>query len=211
MLKNIRHIILDLGGVILNIDQRKTVAAFSELGIPAFGQHFNSTTQSRLFDDFETGRIDSTAFFGGIRDLAGRSLSDNEIESAWNAMLLDFPLRRLQILQQLQLHFDLFLLSNTNALHEAAFNRLLRTQCGFNNLAVFFDKVYFSHRTGYRKPEEVAFLTILQDNGLQPENTLFVDDSEQHIAAAGRLGIQTIWLKPGMTMETDIFKSKSAG
>lgn len=208
-MKNVRHIILDLGGVILNIDHRKTAEAFAGLGVKNFADHFGPSLQTGLFEDFETGRVDSVAFAEGIRALSGQPLSDSDIEAAWNAMLLDLPLRRLQILQQLQLHFDLFLLSNTNALHEAAFNKILRAQCGFNTLAVFFDKVYFSHRTGYRKPDEAAFLKVLEENGLKPEVTLFVDDSEQHIAAARKMGLQTIWLKPGMSMETDIFKTKT--
>lgn len=219
-MKNVRHIILDLGGVLLNIDHLKTAEAFAGIGIENFADHCGPSSQTGLFDDFETGRIEKTAFIEGVRALAGPSgpgltssatgISDADIERAWNAMLLDLPLRRLQILQQLQLHFDLFLLSNTNELHEAAFNKTVRAQCGFNTLAVFFDKVYFSHRTGHRKPDEAAFLQVLEDNSLRPECTLFVDDSEQHIAAAGKLGLQTIWLKPGMTIEDDIFKAKKA-
>src|SRR5690606_20726982 len=118
---------------------------------------------------------------------------------AWNMMLLDLPLRRLQILQQLQLHYNLFLLSNTNEIHEAAFNRILQSQTGFPGFGVFFDKIYYSHHTGLRKPQREAFELILNDHRLMPENTLFIDDSPQHVEAAKSLGIQTIWLKQGMS------------
>jgi putative hydrolase of the HAD superfamily len=80
---------------------------------------------------------------------------------------------------------------------------------GMPSLAVFFDKVYFSHRVGLRKPMPEIFELILNSNGLKPEHTLFIDDSPQHIAAAQKLGIQTIFLEQGMTIENDIFKAKN--
>ena len=123
-------------------------------------------------------------------------------------MLLDFPIRRLQILQQLALYYDLFLLSNTNEIHEEAFNKILMDAHGIPNIGVFFDKVYLSHRLGLRKPMKEIFERVLNDNGLKAEETLFIDDSPQHIAAAKELGIQTIYLEKGMTIEKDIFKPK---
>jgi len=122
-------------------------------------------------------------------------------------MLLDFPVRRLQLLQQLRLYYDLFLLSNTNEVHEEAFNGILMRQHGIPNLGVFFDKVYLSHRVGMRKPDPEIFRRVLTDNQLKPEHTLFIDDSPQHIAGAKEAGIQAIYLEKGMTIE-DIFKPK---
>ena len=208
MLNNIRHIILDFGGVLLNIDYTRTEKAFRDLGIDDFGERYSQLKQTELFDQLETGRITEEKFLSALKEISGKMLSDQQIIEAWNAMLLDLPLRRLQILQQLQLHFDLFLLSNTNAIHEAAFNKILKAQAGFASMAVFFDKVYFSHRVGLRKPDKAIFELILNEHQLQPERTLFVDDSPQHIEAAQKLGIQTIFLKKGMTIEDDVFKAK---
>lgn len=122
-------------------------------------------------------------------------------------MLLDLPLKRLQLLQQLRLHYDLILLSNTNEIHEEAFNRITHNAHGIY-IASFFDKVYFSHRIGIRKPEKEIFEKILADTGFKKEHTLFIDDSPQHIATAKAMGIQTIYLEKGMTIEDDIFKPK---
>ncbi|WP_205529353.1 HAD family hydrolase [Taibaiella koreensis] len=208
-LNNIRHIILDLGGVILNIDYKKTEQAFTSLGITDFDQKYSQLKQTELFDLLETGKIGRAEFLAGMRTMAGPGITDDQIVAAWNAMLLDLPLRRLQILQQLQLHFDTFLLSNTNEIHEEAFLKTLKSLTGFDSLGVFFDKVYYSHRVGLRKPDAAIFRMILEQNGLAPEKTLFVDDSPQHIEGAKALGIQTILLEPGMTIEEHIFKSKS--
>lgn len=205
---NIRHIILDFGGVILNIDYKRTEQAFIDLGITDFAERYSQLQQTDIFDQLETGKIGSTEFVAALKEIAGREIADHQIIAAWNAMLLDLPLRRLQILQQLQLHFDLFLLSNTNEIHEEAFNKTLKSQAGFNTMGVFFDKVYFSHRVGLRKPDPAIFRLILDQNSLNPEKTLFVDDSPQHIESAKTLGIQTIYLEPGMTIEDHIFKSK---
>ena len=208
--QNIRHIIFDLGGVLLNIDYGATEKAFSALGIPDFGGRYSQLKQSSVFDDFETGHLDRAAFLAAVRSfVADLPLTDTQIEEAWNAMLLDFPLRRLQLLQQLRGHYDLFLLSNTNEIHELAFNAILAQSHGLPSLAMLFDRVYFSHRVGMRKPGTKVFRHILEENELQPEHTLFIDDSPQHIEPAASLGIQTIWLKPGMTIEGDVFRLKA--
>lgn len=206
--KNIRHIILDFGGVIINIDYKKTEEAFVNLGITDFAERYSQLQQTEIFDRLETGRSGRADFIAALQQIAGAHITEDQIVTAWNAMLLDIPLRRLQILQQLQLHFDLFLLSNTNEIHEEAFNKKLKTLCGFNSMGVFVDKVYYSHRVGMRKPDAAIFRMILEQNSLDPAKTLFVDDSPQHIEGAKALGIQTILLEPGMTMEDHIFKAR---
>jgi len=208
MLNNIRHIILDFGGVLLNIDYARTEKAFIDLGISDFGEKYSQLQQTELFNQLETGKIKEEQFVSALKNMSAKTLSDHQIIDAWNAMLLDLPLRRLQILQQLQLHFDLFLLSNTNIIHEAAFNKILKAQTGFSSMSVFFDRVYFSHHLGLRKPDKAIFELILDQNNLRAEKTLFVDDSPQHIETAKALGIQTICLEKGMTIEDDVFKAK---
>lgn len=203
-----RHIIFDLGGVLLNIDYQLTEQAFIQLGIKKFPEMYSQLKQSTLFDDFEKGIVSSAEFVEVLKKTADIDLSDKDIINAWNAMLLDFPLRRLQILQQLRIYHDLILLSNTNEIHEAAFNKIIETERGVSNLGTFFDKVYLSHRIGMRKPDAEVFERILNECSFMPEHTLFIDDSPQHIEGAKRLGIQTIWLEPDMTIEKDIFKPR---
>ena len=208
MIEGIKHIIFDLGGVILNIDYNRTEKAFIDAGIHNFPELYSQLKQSDLFDKFEIGAINREKFIAELRKISGTKAADAEILNAWNAMILDYPVRRLQILQQLRLYYDLFLLSNTNEVHEEAFNELLMRSHGIPNIGVFFDKVYLSHRIGMRKPMKEIFQRVLEDNGLKPEKTLFIDDSPQHIATAKELGIQTIFLEKGMTIEEHIFKGK---
>jgi HAD superfamily hydrolase (TIGR01509 family) len=208
MIQGIKHIIFDLGGVLINLNYQLTEQAFIETGIENFSVLYSQLQQSSLFDKWEMGLITRVEFISSLQQAAAVPVTEAQITNAWNAMLLDFPVRRLQILQQLSLYYNLFLLSNTNEIHEEAFNKILMDAHGIPNIGVFFDKVYLSHRIGLRKPSKEIFERVLNDNGLKPEETLFIDDSPQHIATAKELGIQTIFLEKGMTIEADIFKPK---
>ena len=209
MIKGVKHIIFDLGGVLLNIDYNLTEQAFIELGVANFPEMYSQLKQTSLFDDFEIGKISKDDFVERLQQQAGVDLTKDSITSAWNAMLLDFPTRRLQILQQLRLYYDMVLLSNTNEIHEEAFNKILIDSHTIPNIGAFFDKVYLSHRIGMRKPNAEVFQRIIDECRFEPKHTLFIDDSPQHIEGAKELGIQTVWLEKEMTIEKDVFKPVS--
>ncbi len=207
-MQGIKNIIFDLGGVILNIDYKRPQEEFKKLGIKDVETLYSKQNQVELFDLLETGKISEKEFVQKIKESSDLEISDSEIITAWNSILLEFPLRRLQILQQLQLHYNIYLLSNTNEIHEKAFNEMLKIQCGYPSLALFFDRVYLSHRVGLRKPDPKIFELVINENNLKIEETLFIDDSLQHIESASKLGLKTIHLKDNMTMENDIFRAK---
>jgi putative hydrolase of the HAD superfamily len=207
-MQGIKNIIFDLGGVILNIDYKRPQEEFRKLGVKEVENLYSKQNQVELFDLLETGKISEKEFVQKIKESSDLTLTDSEIINAWNSILLEFPLRRLQILQQLQLHYNIYLLSNTNEIHEKAFNEMLKIQCGYPSLALFFDRVYLSHRVGLRKPDPKIFELVLRENKLNPSETLFIDDSPQHIESATLLGIQTIHVTDGITMEGTIFRSK---
>ncbi|GEP95019.1 HAD family hydrolase [Chitinophaga cymbidii] len=204
-MQGIKHIIFDLGGVILNIDYKLTEKAFTDLGVKNFSELYSQFNANPLFEDLETGRVENDAFVQAMKPYLPETAGPEAVIGAWNAMLLDFPVARLQLLQQLRQHYDLYLLSNTNAIHLAAFNAILEKTRGIPSLDVFFDKSYYSHQIGYRKPEKEAYQIILDENSLQPEQTLFIDDTLPNVEAARALGIQAIHLQPPKTI-LDIFR-----
>src|SRR5690606_2734674 len=105
MIKGIRHIIFDLGGVLLNIDYNRTEQAFIKAGIDNFHELYSQLGQTALFDKWEKGHVGRDEFMAALQKAAGKDvITEQQITDAWNAMLLDFPLRRLQILQQLHLY-----------------------------------------------------------------------------------------------------------
>lgn len=207
-MQGIQNIIFDLGGVLLNIDYNRPLEEFQKLGVDINKHFYSQKEQDKIFDLLEIGKINEDEFVSLIQKKTNTLISHSQIIHAWNSILLDFPLRRLQILQQLQLHYNIYLLSNTNEIHEKAFNKILQQTCGYPTLAVFFDRVYFSHRIGLRKPNREIFEFVLNENNLTPAETLFIDDSKQHIDSAKKLGIQTIHLTDNMTIENDIFLPK---
>ena len=208
MILGVKHIIFDLGGVLLNIDYQLTEDAFVAAGVTNFREIYSQMQQTPLFDQFEMGKIGRDEFIASMQSLSGAQLTAQQVVDCWNALLLHFPIRRLQILQQLRNYYDLYLLSNTNEIHEEAFNKILSRDHGMPGLGVFFDQVYFSHRVGLRKPMPEIFEMVLNDHGLQAAETLFIDDSPQHIEGAKKVGLQTIYLEKGMTIEKDIFRPK---
>ncbi len=189
-LEGIKNIIFDLGGVILNIDYQLTVEAFKKLGIDDFEEIFSQYKQSTLSDDFETGRITELEFYEGIKTISGKDFTFEEYKNAWNALLLDLPKERINILKKLSKKYRLFLFSNTNETHYKEF--VTKVESDFNTI---FEKTYYSHQFGKRKPDPDSFLSILKENNLIIEETLFVDDSIQHIESTNLLGIRTLLIQ----------------
>lgn len=189
-LEGIKNIIFDLGGVILNIDYQLTVEAFKKLGIDDFEEIFSQYKQSTLSDDFETGRITELEFYEGIKTISGKDFTFEEYKNAWNALLLDLPKERINILKKLSKKYRLFLFSNTNETHYKEF--VTKVESDFNTI---FEKTYYSHQFGKRKPDSDSFLSILKENNLIIEETLFVDDSIQHIESTNLLGIRTLLIQ----------------
>lgn len=191
---NIKNIIFDLGGVILNIDYNITAEAFKNLGIENYNELYTQFNQISLFDDLEIGKISPDFFRTKIRELCKLDISDNDIDKAWNAMLLDFPKERLDLLQKLKNKYRLFLLSNTNEIHLIDYQNQLKEKFNVNNLSEFFEKEYYSHIVGLRKPNKEIFEMVLKENNLIASETLFIDDSIQHIEGAKQVGIKAYHL-----------------
>jgi putative hydrolase of the HAD superfamily len=187
-------ILLDLGGVIINLDYNKTIEAFESLGMSDFKHVYSQASQTNLFDDFETGRISSQHFVNNLLPYLKPGTSPNKVVHAWNAMILDVPAKKLELLEQLKQDYPVFLLSNTNALHVPVVRREFAKVTAFP-MEHYFTKMYFSHEIGMRKPHAATFEFVCKENGLNPTKTLFVDDSIQHIDGAKSIGLISEYLK----------------
>jgi glucose-1-phosphatase len=187
-------IIFDLGGVLLNLDYDLTEKAFISLGMTNFGESYSQLQQTHLFDRYEIGEISSFHFVNRLLDLLPPGTTANQVVHAWNAMILDFPVERLQFLEELSKKHRLFLLSNTNDLHIDAVRRALEKTVGHKNLEQYFEKTYFSSAIGMRKPNTEIFEFVCSENKLDPAKTIFIDDSPQHVEGAKSTGIEAFLL-----------------
>ncbi len=194
MKNKIQTLILDLGGVIFDLDYMATPRAFEQLGVKGFESAFSKAAQHHLFDRFEKGQITEQEFFDGIRAYTGIPLADREIEQAWNAMLLGIPDSRFQLLRQLAKNFDLFLLSNTNEIHIRNFCGELENKYGKNPLEEIFIRCYFSSRMSMRKPDREIFESVIRENRVDPSSAIFIDDSPQHVRGAIKAGLPALHL-----------------
>lgn len=199
--KGIRNIIFDLGGVILNINYYKTEKAFISLGIENFNELFNQFHADNFFKDFERGIVSPDQFVKKLQTYK-QGLASEQIIAAWNAMLLDFPVGRIDFLLNLKKRYQTFLLSNTNAIHHDAFQKIeLRLTGESNSLDNCFEKAYYSHEIGFRKPDKEIFEYVISQNGLVPEETLFIDDTLANVEAAHALKIKGLYLDHPSTIE----------
>ncbi len=192
---NFKNIIFDLGGVIINLDVPKTIREFENLGFFGFSGLYTQAQQSPLFDAFDKGGVSPEEFFDTLKKTQNTPVDTYALIRAWNAMLLDFPLHRLQLLEKAAKQYRTFLLSNTNETHVSAFEAILEQQHGIPNLQAYFEKVYYSCRMNMRKPDTEIFNYVLQENGLIPAETIFIDDSPQHVAGARLCGIEAVLLE----------------
>jgi len=189
------NVIFDLGGVILNLDYEQTVTAFRNLGHRDFDASYSQLVQTQLFDRYEKGEITSADFRNGLRKGFNIHHSDGEIDEAWNAMLLDLPKKRLELLSKLATSKRLALLSNTNEIHIQKFTRSLEKHHNIADLSSYFETLHYSYQMGMRKPETRIFHHVLKHHNFKAEETLFIDDSVQHIDGARKAGLNAYHLQ----------------
>jgi putative hydrolase of the HAD superfamily len=202
-LEPVSAIIFDLGGVIINIDPSLTHKAFDNLGVSQIDKQFTFTHQEKVFKDFEVGNITTEGFRNSFRKFIEHPVSDDAIDAAWNAMLLDIPPHRIELLKKLNSQYETYLLSNTNIIHMQSINSYLKQEHGLENLGPLFNTCYFSQEIGVRKPNAEAFEYVLKAHNLSPKNTLFFDDNADNINTSAELGIQSVLVKEDITTYFD--------
>jgi putative hydrolase of the HAD superfamily len=196
--KHIQNIIFDLGGVIINLDIEKTIREFNRISSIPFESIYTQAQQSEIFDLLDRGKIQPQDFFNRLRKEINFKGHEDDLIFAWNAMLLDVPEHRLDTLVSAKQNYNTFLLSNTNEPHICVFEKNLKQQHGVKNFEDYFDKVYYSCRINMRKPDKEIFEFVLQENNLDPAETVFIDDSIQHVQGAGACGINSYLLPKNM-------------
>ncbi|MEM9264216.1 MAG: HAD family phosphatase [Cyanobacteria bacterium P01_F01_bin.13] len=193
-LTEIGNIIFDLGGVIVNLDYGLTIQALSELAGYDITQQYSQQIQADIFSKFEVGTITVAEFRQGLMELLKFEASDEALDQAWSALILDFPPERVELVRQIGQRKRIFLLSNINELHLATSDRKFTEAMGtdIGTLADQFERAYYSHLVCDRKPNPSIFQRVVDENNLDPSKTLFLDDTAHNLIGAQKIGLQTL-------------------
>lgn len=188
----IRNIVFDLGGVIMTICQDEAIKRFKSIGLKNVENYLNPYTQTDIFGDIEEGKISAEQFRAKLSELIGKEVTYEECKFAWLGYRQDVPLRNLDILRKLKVQgYKLILLSNTNPFM-MSWGLSGEFDGNGNSLESYFDSLYLSYKLGVMKPNKKIFQYIIDNEKIQPGESLFIDDGERNINAARLLGFKTL-------------------
>lgn len=194
-LHQIKNIIFDLGDVIIDLSIPGTIARLAERAQRTTDEVKSIYWTSEAFHKHEKGLLTDADFHQEANSLLGTNMSFEEFSEIWNSMLIRIPIERLRLLKDLSSRFRLFLLSNTNEIHLNRFTQMMEEVSPGYPLESYFEKAYYSHKVGMRKPDAEIFNFVVRENGLSPHETLFLDDNPGNIRGATLVGIQSLLIK----------------
>ncbi len=197
--QEIENIILDLGGVIINLDMEHAFDMFSQL----FGRDVRSHMMEdyhnhKFFRQYEIGVINDEEFRDSMRELSNSEPDDAHIDQAWNSMLGDIPKERIEWIEELVGHYNVVILSNTNSIHIQRFNKIFGQSSRYSLPEDLFHKTYYSHEINDRKPNRSCFQYVLDDFGMDPQKTVFYDDNTDNINVAKEMKINTVLVEKNL-------------
>lgn len=194
--KQIKNLIFDFGGVLVDLNQPRCIKAFSDLGLNVV-PYLNHYLSQGIFLEMELGEISPKDFWEEVRVLFhSPELTDEQLTEAWNSMLETIPVKRLEKLRSLKKKYaGIYLLSNTNVLHWEKGKRLFTVEG--KTIKDYFNRIFLSCDLHLAKPDIRIFEKVLKKTESQPEETFFIDDSQENCKAAESLGISTFCPQKG--------------
>lgn len=199
-MKGIKNVVIDLGGVMIDLDRDRCVRAFERLGLKGVDRMLGLYRQEEPFLSVETGRIPVSEFYDGLRSMTGRDVSDRDFELAFEEFLVALPVERLAALRAMRARgLRLYMISNTNSVMYDGWIKRAFMQEGMR-VGDYFDGIVTSFAEGVCKPDPRLFETVLRRYGLEAAESLLLDDSEANCEAARRLGMEAIRIEGGRTL-----------
>ena len=188
MEKNIKNIVFDLGGVLVDLDFKAAINGLQQAGFANVKEQLYALDQEGIFQKFELGEMTADEFRTAIRENSTVTLTDEEVDNLWNLMLLEIPREKLELILELRSKYMVYLLSNTNAIHWDYVCKNAFNYRGFR-MEDYFEETFLSFEMHLAKPDKAIFEKVLSEANLLPEETLFIDDSEANCKAAQEVGI----------------------
>lgn len=187
----IKNVVFDLGGVLINLDHDGAIGSFKQIGVADAEELLDPYEQKGFFQEVENGTIDAAGFCRKLCEHTGKDLSYEEIRNAWLGFIADVPQYKLDYLLELRPYYNVYLLSNTNPIIQEGWARTPQFTPAGRPIGAYFDKMYTSYEAGVTKPDRRIFDLMIEDSGLLPDETLFVDDGKKNIEVAQGLGFHT--------------------
>lgn len=189
-MKKIKNVLFDFGGVIVGLNKQNAVNRFKEIGVANIEDYLGEFRQEGIFLALEEGKLSREEFYTELQKLAGKKISNEDIDSAWMAFLTHIPEYKFQLLKDLRKKYKVYLISNTNPviMGWAETENFSPTK---EPITAFFDKVYYSYKIGSAKPDKYIFEYVIKDSGIEPSETLFLDDGQANIDMGRFLGLQS--------------------
>ncbi len=194
-MEGIKNLIIDFGGVIINLTRNRCIEAFAQLGVDVKERLSNNYLHKDMFMAIEMGQMTPAEFRDAIRLLTPQKLSNKQIDDAWIMMLDDVPDYKLDLLLNLKNNYNTLLLSNTNEIHWVWSEKNIFSYKE-HHAVDFFHRVYLSYELHMVKPHADIFEYVLNDANIKPAETLFIDDALPNCQTAESLGLLTYMPEP---------------
>ncbi|MFK7953234.1 MAG: HAD family hydrolase [Ekhidna sp.] len=192
LLQGIDAIIFDFGNVLIDLDYPRVIRRFSELAKKNEKQIEELVVTDPILQELEIGAVDPAEFRWKVNNLLGISLMDDDFDDVWNSMLKKVPSDRMKMLERISEKYNTYILSNSNVIHEIAFDEMILEATGKESLRDFVKKVYFSHEIGMRKPNQDCYEHVIEDIENYASRMLFLDDRLDNVEAAREAGMKAV-------------------
>ena len=142
---------------------------------------------------YEKGAITSAKFFSHLKKLFRYKGTAKELRACFSDIFTPLP-EHIALAALLAPHYPLAIISNTNEAH------IHYAEATYSFFSLFRARIY-SHQVKATKPNRAIYQAALAAlGGVDPQETLFIDDLEANILGAVQLGWQTIHLRPGVDL-----------
>lgn len=196
-MNEIKHIIFDLGQVIINVDPPRVREVMRSKGVGNVDDLHIRLLEEDAYHELETGELSTDGFRQRVKDIIGIKLSDDDVDEAWNAMLLDIPPERIKFMTRLKSRYKLYMLSNTNHIHWLSYDRYFQDHYDYPSINTFFTHCWYSYLMGVRKPDPKIYKMVMEEGGFTPGEVAFIDDLKENVDEASNHGIIPVHLPPG--------------
>lgn len=195
----IKSIISDLGNVLIFFDNDiffNKIVEYSPLSEDeVISEVLAHLELSRSFD---MGKVTPDEFYLQATQIFKATVDKITFFSIYNDIFsINMPI--VGLLKSLQSGYKLVLCSNTDV------ERFGFVKKKFPEV-LFFDKYVVSYEVGFMKPHPRIYEAALEEAGTKPEESVFIDDREENIIAAEKLGFQTILLNPDTNLRDEFQK-----